>query len=320
MADPKEPRHKWMPDHDKLVYCCVRLNIKKEGCIKVAEAIGIDYKTKFLPRYKDYKDKISGANKRTAAGKKEDDTANFFRDKLGREINEIFERLLNSYNLNYDEIIKNKFAERTRVSGTKNVNWTEDQLLMAYMASRLRVGNAEERKKLSELSGVSQTGFDAKYYGFNFLNGTGRDDKYTKEMKDLVDKYQDNSDDEILSKVQSAYPSFKESKVTIRKQVDDMSALEGMLVENKGLRRKRNAQLADERKKKDDYTCQACGFRLQINGKYVIDCHHKNPLSENEPTVTDLDELVSLCPRCHRIAHTINPPLDVVEIKEIVQT
>ena len=81
--------------------------------------------------------------------------------------------------------------------------------------------------------------------------------------------------------------------------------------------RKRNAALIERRKRKDNYTCQACSFVLAVNGTFIIDCHHVNPLGlAAEVTVTHLDDLVCLCPTCHRIAHTKRYPLDVKEIQE----
>jgi len=81
--------------------------------------------------------------------------------------------------------------------------------------------------------------------------------------------------------------------------------------------RARNAQIILARKRIDDYTCQACGFRLQISDVYVIDCHHRKPLGQSdEARITKESDLVCLCPTCHRIAHTGNPPLE----PDVIQT
>lgn len=92
---------------------------------------------------------------------------------------------------------------------------------------------------------------------------------------------------------------------------------ERYLSEAKRLRR--NAELVRRRKRQDKYTCQACEYRLQINGKHIVDCHHTEPLSQNPGTrITNIGHLVTLCPNCHRIAHTRNPPLSVEEIKKLL--
>jgi hypothetical protein len=78
--------------------------------------------------------------------------------------------------------------------------------------------------------------------------------------------------------------------------------------------RKRNAQKIMERKEQDNYTCQACNFRLNVNGIFIIDCHHKNPLSTGA-RITKIDDLICLCPSCHRIAHSRKPPLSLDEVR-----
>lgn len=80
--------------------------------------------------------------------------------------------------------------------------------------------------------------------------------------------------------------------------------------------RKRNAALIRARKTKDRHSCQACGFRMKVNGTYIIDCHHMNPLGlTDEVRLTHISQLICLCPVCHRIAHTSSPPLTLRQIK-----
>lgn len=96
-------------------------------------------------------------------------------------------------------------------------------------------------------------------------------------------------------------------------------AIEGQLQERIYLTYTRNAKLVSERKKKDHYTCQACGYHQVVVGASIIDCHHLNPLGSGNERITNLDELICLCPNCHRIAHTSKPPLSIEEIKEILR-
>ena len=80
--------------------------------------------------------------------------------------------------------------------------------------------------------------------------------------------------------------------------------------------RDRNKWIIEQRKRRDNDTCQACNFRLTINGVRIIDCHHHEPLSTGEDArITKEDDLVCLCPTCHRIAHTSRPPLTVDKIQ-----
>lgn len=97
--------------------------------------------------------------------------------------------------------------------------------------------------------------------------------------------------------------------------IDDPKAREGYELDRKLLSHARNARLAKECKKRDDYKCRACGFILRLNGSFIIECHHLNPISLDGERTTKLAELVSLCPTCHRIAHTRTKPLNLDEIK-----
>ena len=102
--------------------------------------------------------------------------------------------------------------------------------------------------------------------------------------------------------------------------IDDRRAIEGYLIDQKLLSGSRNQALASQCKVRDKYTCQACDFKLKLNGRYVIECHHKNPIGLGGVRETCLSDLVSLCPTCHRIAHTRKEPLDVEEIALVRKT
>jgi predicted HNH restriction endonuclease len=92
---------------------------------------------------------------------------------------------------------------------------------------------------------------------------------------------------------------------------------ERYLTEAKRLRR--SEKLVSERKRKDKYTCQACSYKLQVNGKYIVDCHHLELLSQREgEEITTIDDLITLCPDCHRIAHSNREPLSLEQIKKVL--
>lgn len=96
--------------------------------------------------------------------------------------------------------------------------------------------------------------------------------------------------------------------------INDQRAIEGYEQDKKILSGSRNQTLAKQCKVRDKFTCQVCKFKLKLNGKYVIECHHKYPLGKDGERETSLNDLVSLCPTCHRIAHTRKKPLDADEI------
>jgi len=71
----------------------------------------------------------------------------------------------------------------------------------------------------------------------------------------------------------------------------------------------RSSTLARERKAKDNWVCDACGFRFEdfygpLGAQYA-EAHHRQPLSTvNEmKKVTSIAELATLCANCHRMVH-----------------
>lgn len=101
--------------------------------------------------------------------------------------------------------------------------------------------------------------------------------------------------------------------------IDDAKAFEGYKTDRVILASARNQKIVKQRKALDKYMCQACGFSLAIYGKSVIECHHLQPLSETLWIETTIDDLISLCPTCHTIAHLRKPPYTPQEIREIVK-
>lgn len=100
-------------------------------------------------------------------------------------------------------------------------------------------------------------------------------------------------------------------------QIDSPRAIEGYKKDQHLYVTERDRALAEERKRKDDYTCQVCGFRLVVAGRYVIECHHINPVALGGVRETSLSDLVSLCPTCHRIAHMREPIYAVSDIRKV---
>lgn len=73
--------------------------------------------------------------------------------------------------------------------------------------------------------------------------------------------------------------------------------------------------------KRYGYACRVCGVRFQDVygdiGKRFIHVHHRKPLAGRRATyrVKPTIDLVPVCPNCHAMLHTSNPPLGVEELK-----
>ena len=131
---------------------------------------------------------------------------------------------------------------------------------------------------------------------------------------------------ETLSKTLQKFTEVVKSTIILdnylRSEMEEgeeiLQGFEGKTTTHSIRQRKRNSKLLKHRKKHDDYKCQACGFKLKVKGSYVIECHHKNPLMGE--VITRLQDLISLCPTCHRIAHKQKPrPFGLDQIKEILK-
>jgi hypothetical protein len=122
----------------------------------------------------------------------------------------------------------------------------------------------------------------------------------------------------ILALIGNFYAGAIPLSVGSCNQIDCDSREEGLMVERKSFATKRNRTLAAERKRLDEYMCQACDFSLWVGGNFVVECHHRFPLGSNKVRTTKITDLVSLCPTCHRVAHSRNPPFDIAEIRRLV--
>ncbi len=76
---------------------------------------------------------------------------------------------------------------------------------------------------------------------------------------------------------------------------------EGKKVPSSGFRLQRSAKLVKQVKIRDNYTCQVCAFSFK---KQIVHVHHLDPLSERRsPKNTSIEDLLTLCPNCHYLAH-----------------
>ena len=153
---------------------------------------------------------------------------------------------------------------------------------------------AKKYKKVDANKASGETKFDS---GYLFCDGVGKN-VVKAEFMNLLDTIINSSG----------------SKSTYEMISDE--AIEGYDIDRKILSRARNKPLADKCKKRDGYTCRACGTKIAVGNKHIIEAHHKNPLPEGVRN-TKLADLVSLCPNCHRIAHLRKHPYSVEEIRKL---
>lgn len=74
--------------------------------------------------------------------------------------------------------------------------------------------------------------------------------------------------------------------------------------------------------KKYGYHCQVCNMKFEQVygdiGKGFIHVHHKKPLAgmRSDYKVKPTTDLVPVCPNCHAMLHTSNPPLGIEELEK----
>lgn len=143
----------------------------------------------------------------------------------------------------------------------------------------------------------------------------------------LADKVtKDELKDEFLNLIQNLYEYSKNSSTWKGRKksvkifnLEDAEAEEGYKEDKVYLYTQRNRDIVQKRKEIDDYTCQVCGFRFELQGKQVIECHHLNPLSAGDVRITNINDLISVCPTCHRIIHLRKPPFTPDEVKKLLK-
>jgi len=189
---------------------------------------------------------------------------------------------------------------------------------------------SQANKQLPTIGGRSTFSVDVVGEGFAFTPKTSGTPRKSSNAKPFFERHRANgsyktTDYSEKSVNASYYLSLLKSfyadnnKVVQFDDVNSPEAIEGYLVDFQYFKRKRNQKLADECKIRDDYKCQACGFKLSVNGKYAIECHHKFPLSESGKTKTRLSDLISLCPTCHRLTHLRQPALSITELRRTLK-
>lgn len=108
---------------------------------------------------------------------------------------------------------------------------------------------------------------------------------------------------------------------TEEQQIDkEQKTTEGMIKEVKYFRSQRNRAIRDQCAKRDNYTCQVCGFNFEKvygeRGKRFIEVHHKNPMANfDEEHEVKLEDLISLCSNCHSMVHYGGEFLDIDDLR-----
>lgn len=88
----------------------------------------------------------------------------------------------------------------------------------------------------------------------------------------------------------------------------------------------RNRKAVEEAKQYHGYRCMACSrdFESELGriGRRCIEAHHKVPfqsLDERPVQINPITDYDVVCSNCHRLLHSSTPPLDVEELRELLE-
>ncbi len=131
----------------------------------------------------------------------------------------------------------------------------------------------------------------------DYLNGKLDSDNISK---------QDNKIDNSATKkvnIESELNNSNEVQENIKTNFNEKEFYEGQIIERTILQRERNQEIVKLAKQRDNYTCQACGFSYY---EKIVQAHHLVPLSnQNEEYEIKIEDLITLCPTCHSLAHIL---------------
>jgi len=96
--------------------------------------------------------------------------------------------------------------------------------------------------------------------------------------------------------------------ITSTKKATNVKVRENDKILATHIRRERNLKYRADRKIKDNYTCQVCGFnrtrKLGPIGSAALEVHHLTPLSQSEKRVySGINDLITVCANCHKMIH-----------------
>ncbi|MBO5385874.1 HNH endonuclease [bacterium] len=99
------------------------------------------------------------------------------------------------------------------------------------------------------------------------------------------------------------FAAEQENKTIISSIIPDTPYYEGNTVERTILQKTRNQEIVKAVKERDNYTCRGCSFHFDNK---IVEAHHLIPISNTEEEKqVKKDDLITLCPNCHAIAHIL---------------
>jgi hypothetical protein len=115
-------------------------------------------------------------------------------------------------------------------------------------------------------------------------------------------------------------------RLIARKRRDShrLEVTEGLPFKAEVTLRKRNRAIIAAKKALSDGTCEVCGMGFADTYGIKIFClvahHQKQPIGQRRrASTTTMDDIALICPNCHAVAHTVEPPLPIKAIIKMIR-
>jgi len=205
--------------------------------------------------------------------------------------------------------IKSLKAAGTKKGIDKPKSITGDDVLMANGQSKLSYILKEKKSGV-----VTFETYDSEYYygRHEFSDIYIRNQQETQAMAERMAAFIETVSSGLPLSQRSASDSGDYPRWENRKQV------------RQHVVRERSGFIRMQRKQIDKFTCQICHDNIKKYGKIgknIAEAHHIRPLGTiNKQVITVVNDLITVCPNCHKILHRMNGgPNDIDKLRQLVR-
>ena len=226
-------------------------------------------------------------------------------------------------------------VEKNSVPSQRNPDWSWDEQILAFdlflREGWLDKGHPDVQELSALLNSLTIHPMSSRTPTFRNPNGVGRKlaDIQTHEPGYAGKTTSGSRLDREVWATYGGHPhvvtdlatAIREGSRSVSTQEEDEEEIEathreGRITFRLHRHRERNPSLRKKKLKQMQarlgrLSCEACENDLSLIygevGALVYECHHLQPLHVTGETVSSLEDVVILCPTCHRVAHRIFP-------------
>ena len=192
----------------------------------------------------------------------------------------------------FARVIENRLSQKAVMQ--KSLKDSYEQLIISYLEKN---GKSTIDEVFKYISSKKHTGITGKRYLREVITSRYKgSDIFGYKNPYVWLKNESKISNKIVSNLK--YEETNEFNLYNKK----LERYEGELKERIFLSKSRNQQIINLVKQRDNYTCVVCEFFFDNK---IVEAHHLVPMYEKEACIINTDELITLCPTCHALAHTL---------------